>query len=122
VALPVASAVALGSDSVRYIDHDHERPEAAAKLSGGDRRTGGWPRRFPAPITVDATMDADGLAGTIRSTEPYGWCTSLSIYFNLDPGAHARDVDTKGITLHTSRRAGCCRPSPSSSPPVASIP
>jgi threonine dehydrogenase-like Zn-dependent dehydrogenase len=101
----VASAVALGADAVRYIDHDHERLEAAAKLGAEPiERTGNWPRRFPrAPITVDASMEADGLAATVRSTEPYGWCTSLSIYFQPSIELPMLEMYTRGITLHTSR-------------------
>jgi threonine dehydrogenase-like Zn-dependent dehydrogenase len=48
-------------------------------------------------------MDPDGLATTIRSTEPFGWCTSLSIYFQPSVPLPMLEMYTRGITLHTSR-------------------
>jgi threonine dehydrogenase-like Zn-dependent dehydrogenase len=99
-----AAAVALGG-RVRYIDTDPRRVDAAAML-GADaaRHDGAWPRRFdPAPITVDVTGDAEGLATVIRSTARYGHCTSLAINFNTTTPVPLLEMYTRGITFHTSR-------------------
>ncbi len=100
----VATAVALGASSVRYLDSDAERVNAAARLGAdADVHTGPWPRRLPpATITVDATGTPDGLACTLRSTRPYGICTVVAIYFQ-PVEVDLLDLYTRGVTIHTSR-------------------
>jgi hypothetical protein len=93
-------AVALGSKRVRYLDTASERCEAAAAL-GADVTLyeGAWPQRFDrALITVDNSGDPAGLACTLRSTDDYGFCTSVAIYFTpttevplLDPDREVGD-------------------------------
>jgi threonine dehydrogenase-like Zn-dependent dehydrogenase len=100
-----AVAVALGTSEVRYVDRDPARVEVARTL-GADAtlHTGPWPRRFqPAAITVDATGDADGLRTVIRSTERYGHCTSIAVYFDQQTTLPMLEMYTRGITFHTSR-------------------
>lgn len=101
----VATATALGASSVRYVDDDPERCEAAERLGAQvERRSGRWPRRFErAPITVANTDDPQGLIATVRSTDDYGTCTVTSIFFGSPPPLPLLDMYTKGITLHTSR-------------------
>lgn len=101
----VAAAVALGADDVRYVDRDPVRVDVARSL-GADAvvHEGPWPRRFePAAITVDATGEVEGLHTVVRSTERYGHCTSIAVYF--DPGTMLPllEMYTRGITFHTSR-------------------
>ena len=101
----VAAAVALGSRRVRYIDTDAARCEAAARL-GADARLheGRWPRSFErAAVTVENTMEPDGLACTLRSTDDYGYCTSVAIHFAEMTPLPLLHMYTKGITLHLSR-------------------
>ena len=79
-----ALALTLGAGTVRYLDVDADRVETAVAL-GADatHHEGPWPRRLErAEITVDATGQPDGLATVIRSTEPYGLCTSVAVYFD----------------------------------------
>ena len=100
-----AAAVALGAGHVRYLDTDPHRVDAATAF-GADaaRHDGPWPKRFdPAPVTVDVTGDADGLATVIRSTARYGHCTSLAIDFNATTPMPLLEMYTRGITFHTSR-------------------
>lgn len=101
----VASAIALGAGSVRFADRDGARLAAATALGAEVVEIGDdWPRRFaPAAITVDATSDPDGLMTTIRSTERYGTCTSVAIYFAPTTPLPMLEMYTRGITLHTSR-------------------
>jgi threonine dehydrogenase-like Zn-dependent dehydrogenase len=101
----VAAAVALGSRRVRYIDTDAAQCEAAARIGAdAELHQGPWPRSFPrAPITVEATMDTDGLACTLRSTDDYGFSTSVAIHFAETTPLPLLHMYTKGITLHVSR-------------------
>ena len=101
----LARKLRLGASDVRYIDTDPDRAEAAAAF-GADaaRHDGPWPRRFdPAPITVDVTGDAGGLATVIRSTARFGHCTSLAVDFNANTPMPLLEMYTRGITFHTSR-------------------
>lgn len=100
-----AIAVALGAASVRYFDHDERRCAAAAALGAVPiHRDGEWPRKLPsAGITVDGSGVEQGLACTLRSTEPYGLCTSASIFFTETTSLPMLEMYTRGITLHTSR-------------------
>ncbi|TMA99276.1 MAG: dehydrogenase [Deltaproteobacteria bacterium] len=105
-----------------YLD---ERPGAAVLILGGAgagsvplyaaamiaRRLGAqphpvssWPKRLGSyPITVEACQDPDGLACALRSTEPGGHCTSVSIYFGGAIPMPMTEMYMKGITFHTGR-------------------
>ena len=62
-----------------------------------------WPRRLDrAPIVVDSTAQAEGLACAVRSTEDLGLLTVLGIVFGAAP-LPLLEMYTRGITLHTSR-------------------
>lgn len=99
-----AAARALGSP-VRYVDRDAARVAVAARLGATvTHHHGAWPKRFqPAPITVDATGDEGGLSCILRSTERYGYCTSVAIAFEPATPVPLLDMYTRGITFHTSR-------------------
>jgi alcohol dehydrogenase len=101
----VAAAIALGSERVRYVDADAQRCAAAESLGADvEHLQGTWPRRFsPAPITVDNTGDEAGLATTLRSTEGYGTCTSVAIYFAATTPVPLLEMYTRGVTFHVSR-------------------
>lgn len=101
----VALAVALGSTRVRYVDTDADRVEAAAGLGAdADLLDGEWPRRFDrAPIVVDNTGDATGLATSLRSTEEYGLCTPVAVHFDPTTPVPLLEMYTRGVTLHVSR-------------------
>jgi threonine dehydrogenase-like Zn-dependent dehydrogenase len=95
-------AVALGSESVLYVDADASRREIAAKL--GAQTLAETPKRVgPYPITVDASSDPDGLALALRSTAADGICTSVAIYFGEQPALPLLEMYTKGITFKTGR-------------------
>jgi threonine dehydrogenase-like Zn-dependent dehydrogenase len=95
-------SVALGSESVLYVDADEPRRATAAKL--GAQTLAQTPKRVgPYPITVDASADPDGLALALRSTAPDGICTSTAIYFAEQPSLPLLEMYTKGITFKTGR-------------------
>jgi threonine dehydrogenase-like Zn-dependent dehydrogenase len=95
-------AVAMGSQSVLYVDADVSRRETAARL--GAQTLAEIPKRAgPYAITVDASADPDGLALALRSTAPDGICTSTAIYFAEQPTMPLLEMYTKGITFRTGR-------------------
>jgi alcohol dehydrogenase len=97
----VALALALGAQSVTYVDADPGRRNTAAGL--GAEVVAELPRRLgPYPITVDSSADADGLRLALRSTAPDGTCTSTGIYFERQE-LPLLEMYSKGITFHTGR-------------------
>jgi threonine dehydrogenase-like Zn-dependent dehydrogenase len=54
-------------------------------------------------VTIENTMDPEGLACTLRSTDDYGFCTSIAIHFGDTTPVPLLHMYTKGITLHASR-------------------
>jgi len=99
----VASAIALGSERVDYVDTDPRRLAVAAELGAEvvEREPDGTALgRYP--ITVDHSGEPAGLRSAIRSTEPEGTCTSTAIYF-ADAAVPLLDMYTRGITFRTGR-------------------
>jgi len=97
-----ALAIALGAESVLYVDADAGRRETAAAL--GAQTLADTPQRLgPFPITVDSSADPEGLALALRSTAPDGSCTSTAIYFGEQPVLPLLEMYTKGVTFKTGR-------------------
>lgn len=101
----VASAFALGAGSVRFADSDPERCAAAEALGAVIEEVDGeWPRRFErALIVVDNVLEPEGLHAALRSTDGYGFCTSVAIHFGETTPMPLLEMYTRGITYHTSR-------------------
>jgi threonine dehydrogenase-like Zn-dependent dehydrogenase len=98
----VAIALALGAESVTYVDADAGRRETAAGF--GAETIEDPPKRLgPFPITVDAGGRPPGLKLALRSTAPDGVCTSTAIYFGEPPALPLLEMYTKGITFKTGR-------------------
>ena len=99
----VAIAIALGSERVDYFDNDPERLKLAESL-GANPKEGRIPQSFGSyPITVDASQDADGLGCAIRSVEPGGVCTSVSIYLSKNVPVPLLKMYEIGMTFYTGR-------------------
>jgi threonine dehydrogenase-like Zn-dependent dehydrogenase len=99
-----AIAVALGARSVDYFDDDRARLETAERVGARPHEVREWPERLGSwPVTVDATLDPAGLACAIRSTEPWGTCTSTSIFFEAMTPVPMLEMYMKGISFHTGR-------------------
>lgn len=97
-----ALAVALGAESVLYVDADASRRATATAV--GAETLADLPQRLgPFPITVDASADPQGLKLALRSTAPDGVCTSTAIYFGDVPALPLLEMYTKGITFATGR-------------------
>jgi threonine dehydrogenase-like Zn-dependent dehydrogenase len=95
-------ALALGAESVLYVDADADRRQTAAAL--GAETLAETPKRLgPFPVTVDSSADPDGLALALRSTAPDGTCTSTAIYFGEQPSLPLLAMYTNGITFKTGR-------------------
>lgn len=103
----VLAARALDAQRIRYVDRDPVRAEIAAGFGAEVIvHTGPWPRRFEAAGTVvEAAGDPDGLLCALRSTEPYGTCTTVSVSFE-PVTLPVVELYTRGITFHASRADG----------------
>ncbi len=103
----VQLALALGAPAVRYLDQDPGSLALAGEL-GAQVSEGPVPRQLgPFPVTVDGSMNADGLGCALRSTAPDGVCTSIGIYLR-DTAVPLFDMYLNGITFRTGR--GHARP------------
>jgi alcohol dehydrogenase len=95
-------AVALGAETVDYLDQDEDRLERARKL-GANAVEGPYPERAGSyPITVDSSADPAGLTCAVLSTDWDGVCTSTGIYFE-PPRLPLLEPYTKIFTFHTGR-------------------
>jgi len=97
-------ALALGSEHVEYHDVDERRVELARRIGAEAVRTDKWPERLGSyAITVAACQNVDGLACALRSTEPWGQCTSTGIYFEGMTPIPLTEMYMKGIAFTTGR-------------------
>jgi threonine dehydrogenase-like Zn-dependent dehydrogenase len=73
-------ALALGAESVTYLDHDAERLRVAEELGAAVVESETPPRRHESfPVTVDASGTREGLACALRSVAPGGHCTTTGL-------------------------------------------
>jgi alcohol dehydrogenase len=94
--------LALGAESVLYVDADRGRRRTAEAL--GAQTLAETPNRLgPFRVTVDASGDPEGLALALRSTAPDGLCTSTAIYFGEPPALPLLEMYIKGTTFKTGR-------------------
>jgi threonine dehydrogenase-like Zn-dependent dehydrogenase len=96
-------ALALGAASVTYLDEDEDRLRVAEQL-GAEVVEGPPPRRHGSyPVTVNAGASHAALACALRSTEPGGHCTSVSILFEEETPVPLLEMYTNGVHFHTGR-------------------
>jgi alcohol dehydrogenase len=100
----VSAARALGASEVVYVDPSAKGAEIAAALGARVVPEKATPAlrvgRFP--ITVDATGHAEGLRFCLASTDTWGECTSVGIYFQ-DVALPLFDMYTRGVRFVTGR-------------------
>ncbi len=100
----IAAARHLGAGRITYASGDQRALAIAERLGADCIQSDTWPRRFAThDITMDCTQAPDGLAAMIRSTAPFGLCTSASIYFGQNPPMPLAEMYMKGIRFHTGR-------------------
>jgi alcohol dehydrogenase len=95
-------AVALGAESVTYVDADAGRRATAAAF-GAEAVEPGPERLGPFAITVDSSFDPEGLMLALRSTAPDGICTSTGIYFGEPVPMPLFEMYLKIVTFETGR-------------------
>ncbi len=96
-----AMALALGAERVDYVGGRPWERERAKRI-GANLLDEEFPERLgPYPITVDASADHAGLACALRSTEPWGACTSIGIYWEPETPVPLFEMFSKGISFHT---------------------
>jgi len=105
-------AVALGSSKVDYIDYQPARLAIAKSLGANPieipkENRGKWFRNNAPkisgayPITVDASMNQDGIRFAIRSLAPGGICTSVGFYFQKGTSIPLMQMYANDSKLHT---------------------
>ncbi len=100
----VAAARHLGAGRITYASADRRALAIAERLGADCVQVDDWPRRFAThDITMDCTQRPEGLSALIRSTAPFGLCTSASIYFGQSPPLPLSDMYMKGIRFYTGR-------------------
>jgi threonine dehydrogenase-like Zn-dependent dehydrogenase len=99
-----AIALALGAESVTYLDLDATRRATAASLGARSLDLADAPTRLgPFAVTVEACGEPGALALALRSTAPDGICTSTAIYFGEQPQLPLLEMYTKCVTFRTGR-------------------
>lgn len=100
----VLCAAHLGAGTISFASDDHFALEVAESLGAECLPVTQWPKKFQThDITFDCTNLPEGLAAVIRSTAPFGLCTSASIYFADTTPVPLRDMYMKGIEFQTGR-------------------
>jgi alcohol dehydrogenase len=100
----IAAARHLGAGHITYASADQRALAIAEHLGADCVQVDAWPKRFAThDITMDCTQRPEGLTALIRSTAPFGLCTSASIYFGQSPPMPLSDMYMKGIRFHTGR-------------------
>src|SRR5260221_3609229 len=105
-------AIALGSSRVDYIDYMPARLEIAKSLGANPveipkKSRDKWFRNNAPkisgayPITVDASMNQEGIRFAIRSLAPGGVCTSVGYYFQKGTAIPLMQMYANDSTLHT---------------------
>jgi alcohol dehydrogenase len=100
----VAAARALGAGEVVYVDPSAARGALAEKLGARvvtEKCTPGL-RVGRFPFTVDATSREEGLRFCLASTDAYGTCLSVGVYFG-DVPMPLLEMYSRGIRFETSR-------------------
>jgi alcohol dehydrogenase len=94
----------FGAGRISFASDDPFALDTAARLGAESLPVDQWPKRFDThDITVDCTNHPAGLAAVVRSTAPFGTCTSVSIYFAPETPMPLSDMYMKGIEFHTGR-------------------
>jgi alcohol dehydrogenase len=100
----VLFARALGADTVTYLDLDPARLALAEGFGAKPVEATAYPRKAGSfPVTVDASAQPEGLACSLRSTEPGGTCTSVGIYFAPETPVPLFDAYLTGLAFRTGR-------------------
>jgi alcohol dehydrogenase len=94
----------LGAGRISFASSDPFALDVAARLGAECLPVEAWPNRFQShDVTFDCSNDPAGLAAVVKSTAPFGVCTSASIYFAPTTPVPLRDMYMKGMHFHTGR-------------------
>ena len=99
----VDAALALGAESVTYVDAD-PGPARRSPPSSARRWWRARPTRLgPFPVTVDASASREGLVAAIGSTERGGECTHVGILYEAETPLPLLAMYVNGIQLNVGR-------------------
>ena len=100
----VICAQHIGAGQITFASQDAFALSVAESLGVSCQQIAEWPRKLKThDITFDCTGSKAGLSCVIKSTAPFGVCTSASIYFSDETAVPLRDMYMKGITFQTGR-------------------
>lgn len=100
----IVCAQHLGAEKVALASKQRFSLEMAEKLGAEPLEVTKWPKRFEQyDITIDGTNEEAGLSSILKSTAPFGECTSSSIFFAGDISVPMFHLNMKGISFHTGR-------------------
>lgn len=100
----VLCAQHFGVEQITLVSDDQFALQVADQLGAESLEVTNWATRFKAhDITIDCTNNKDGLAAVMKSTAPFGECTSASIYFGEPVPVPMFNMNMKGISFHTGR-------------------
>jgi alcohol dehydrogenase len=99
----VQVALALGAEGVTFVDVDSGRLELAERL-GATVIEGPPERRYDRHlVTVDAGGSRDSLLSALRSTEPYGTCTSVGVLYEPETALPLLEMYARGVHFTIGR-------------------
>ena len=100
----LAYAKFMGVEQITVASRDAFVLNTANQLGAHCLSVEQWPKRFDDhDITVDCTNEIEGLSAVLKSTSPYGHCTSASIFFGRDIPVPMFNLNMRGITFSTGR-------------------
>lgn len=100
----IVCAQFLGAGEISLASSDAFALSVGEKLGVTCLPVESWPKRFKShDITVDCANDIEGLSAMIKSTSPYGECTSASIHFGDPIPVPMFNMNMRGISFHTGR-------------------
>jgi alcohol dehydrogenase len=98
-----ACAVALGAQSVDYVDTDSDRLRRAAAIGATAIEGPPEARRGAYSLAVEASGSESGLRCALSSLEFEGTCYSLGIFWDNKTSLPLLDMYVTGVTLRTGR-------------------
>ena len=99
----VDAALALGAESVTYVDADPARLAVAADLGAQAFEGTSTEPLGRFPVTVDASASREGLLSAIGSTERGGECTHVGILYEPETPLPLLAMYVNGIQLNVGR-------------------
>ena len=97
------AALALGASRVDVLSPNRAILDVAARIGATPIEGGFGGKRGPYDLTVDASVDPEGLALALRATDHEGVCVCPVYYFGASTPVPLGRMYTKGVHFHAGR-------------------